>query len=189
MSRILMDAEQQRCFISQVQVEAPRMPPPTAVGAPHDLTLPCASPLLSLSPEAAAYYEQRHDLAQLSARAACHRVGTPDQSVVIINDPCLLASYVPLPSATGWMLPVEHGLPYWFRIVLRPQAPYADLEYASMSRVPQFISIDPAWAAAFTCYVVLASGGRFAVQHETISMVPDWLAIYAHAYVLANCIA
>ena len=189
MSLILLDAEQQRRFIPQVEVLRPPSPA-EHVSTPHPyvLTLPSASPRLSLSPEAVAYYQRRLDLAQLAARAACHRVGTPDQADVIINNPCLLAGYAPLPGETGWMLPVEH-VPYWFRITMRPHASYADLEYALMSREPRFTIVDPAWAAVFTSYVVLASGGRFAVQQETTYMVPDWLAIYAHAYVLATSVA
>ena len=190
MSRILIEVEQQRQFIPQVDaLSLPSSAEHISTPHPSVLTLPSASPRLSLSPEAVAYYERQRDLAQLAARATCQRVGTPDQAEVISNDPCLLASYVPLPGETGWALPIEHVLPYWFRIVMRPQAPYAGLEYAQMSRVPQFISIDPAWATTFATYVVLAAGGEVAVEHETTFMVPDWLAIYAHAYVLATSMA
>jgi len=187
MSRILVDAEEQRRLIPQV--EALRLSSPAEhVSAPPVgvLTLPSAAP--RLSPEVVAYYEQRRALARLAAHAACQRVGTPDQAEVILNTPCLLASYVPLPGETGWMLPVAH-VPYWFRIVLRPQTPCVDLEYALMSREPHFKPIDPAWAAAFATYVVLAAGGEVAVALETTFMVPDWLALYAHEYAIATGIA
>ena len=188
MSRILVDAEEQRRLIPQV--EALRLSSPAEhVSAPPVgvLTLPSAAP--RLSPEAVAYYEQRRALARLAAHAACQRVGTPDQAEVILNDPCLLASYVPLPGETGWTLPVQPALPYWFRIILRPHAPYTDLEYALMAREPRFTTVDSAWAAAFATYVVLASGGTFAVEHEITCMVPDWLALYAHEYAIATGIA
>jgi hypothetical protein len=187
MSRILVDAEQQRRLIPQI--EALRLSLPAEhVSAPYAgvLTLPSAAP--RRSPEAVAYYERQRDLAQLAARVACQRVGTPDQAEVIINDPCLLASYVPLPGETGWVLPVAH-VPYWFRIVMHPQTTCVDLEYAPIARAPQFRLIDPVWASAFTRYVVLAAGGEVAVARETTCMVPEWLALYAHEYAIATCSA
>jgi|GEM_PF-5571137 len=190
MSRILVDAEEQRRLIPQV--EAFGLSSPTehiSAPAPHAgvLTLPSAAP--RRSPEAVAYYERQRDLAQLAARAACQRVGTPDQAEVILTDPCLLASYVPLPGETGWALPVQHDLPYWFRIIIHPHSLCADLEYALMARSPHFSIVDPEWAAAFATYVVRASGGTFAVEHETTFMVPAWLALYAHEYAIATGIA